>query len=141
MVKKVVGQLYPRTRYLGGATAKLYYPKNRPESLKLLGGASKVYLHARVYDRSPAGTPVLDFDGAAGCFSGDNPFEGLRTFTISATSASPALPWNAANMPTMPDDGMFLMTPTMGLLDVAAKVSGSAACWVEFEVWFTAEYD
>lgn len=140
MIKKVVGQLFPRTRYMGGSTAKVYFPKNRPESLKLLGGASKVYVHVRVYDRSSTGAPVLDFDGAAGCFSGENPFEGLRSFTISAASATPTLPWNSTNMPTVPDDGTFTMTPTMGLLDVSAKVSGSAACWIEFEIWFTAEY-
>ncbi len=99
-----------------------------------------MYFHVRVYDRSTAGAPVLDFESTAGCLNGENPSESLRAFTVASGSPFPTLPWNAANMTTVPDDGTFTLAPTMGSLDVLAKVSGSAACWVEFEAWYTAEY-
>ena len=140
MITKVVGMIFPRNRYPGGTTAKYFYAKNRSELQVAFGGASKVYFHVRVYDRSASGTPSLDFESTAGCLNGENPAEALRAFTVASGSPTPTLPWNAANMTSVPDDGTFTLAPTMGMLDVLAKVSGSAACWVEFEAWYTAEY-
>ncbi len=139
-MKKVVGQLFPRNRYPGGTAAKFFFSKNRAELQKVLGGATKVIMHIRVYDRSAAGAPQLEFDVSTGCFNGENPSEALRSFAVPLTAATPTLPWSTANMTTVPDDGTFTFTSTMGLVDVAAKVSGSANTWVDFEAWFTAEY-
>lgn len=140
MIKKVMGNLFPRGKYSGASTARVYLPKGRSELQKLFGGASRVYFHARVYDRSGT-TPSLDFEVASGCFNGENPFEGLRVFTQTPTNQTPALPYATGSMGSLPDDGTFMVTPGMGLLDIGAKVSGTGSVWIEFEVWYTAEFD
>ena len=139
-MQKIIGQLMPRQRFMGAATAKLYPPQRRAELMRKLGGATKVHIHTRVYDRSPAGAPVIAFEVYAGCFGDETPAQGLRTFAIAPASVSPAFPWSAAGGFTPPDDGYFTLTPTMGLLDILLSISGSGACWAEVEIWYTAEY-
>lgn len=135
-----MGILFPRKRYTGGTTPTAYFPSDRQKLAKLLGGATAVRLHARVYDRSGTGNPSLDFGIYEGSFGDELPREALRQFAVTATGAVPALPWNAANMTSVPDDGRLNVAPLFGLLDIAAQVSGSAATWIEFEVWYTAEF-
>lgn len=138
--KKMMGCLFERNRYPGGATAKVATPKNRSELMALLGGASKVHIHARVYDRG-TNSPAVDVIANAGCMGGDEPpGQGLRLFALTATSSSPTLPWSTANMTSVPDDGYCYFVPTMGLCDIVLSVSGSGATWVEIEVWYTAEF-
>lgn len=138
---KVMGVLFERGRFIGSTTAKLYPSKNRLEVLKTLGGATTVHVQVRVYDRSSSGTPSIDFDVTAGCFGEEPPGTGLRSFSITPGNVSPvALPWTAAGGFAPPDDGYFTLVPTMGLLDVQLKISGSATTWVELEAWYTAVY-
>ena len=139
-MKKVIVCLFPRTRYAGTAAAKLYFPANREKLMRDLGGASSVILHTRVYDRSGTGSPVIDFDFNQGSLGDEPPAQSLRAFSLTKTSMDPSLPYNAVNMPNTPDDGTVTVTPTMGLLDVSMKVSGSASVWVEVEVWATLVY-
>ncbi len=141
MARKVTGVLLKRSRYLGGTQPAVYFPADRSKMAALLGAADKVWLHARVYDRSGAGSPSIDFDVSHGCLPDQLPRDGLRKFTVSATdAASPSLRWNATNMTAVPDDGAVSYTPGMGLLDVAMLVSGNATTWVEVEVCYTAIY-
>lgn len=140
MTRKVMGNLFPRKRYTGGTTPAVYFPSDRQKLARLLGGATAVHVHVRVYDRSGAGNPSLDFGIYEGCMGDEMPREGLRQFSVTATGAVPALPWNAANMTSVPDDGRFNAAPLFGLLDIAAQVTGSAATWMEFEIWYTAEF-
>lgn len=77
---------------------------------------------------------------STGSFGSENPGEGVRIFAVTINGQTPSLPWNTTNMATVPDDGTFYVDVGMGLLDIAATVSGSASTWVEFEAWFTAVY-
>jgi hypothetical protein len=131
-------QLFPRNRYRAAATTVRYYPRERLKMAKLLGSAAKVTLHARVYDRAAGG--VIDFEMSHGSMGDELPAEGARLFVVTLTGAAPALPWNAANMPNLPDDGTAVGAPTMGLVDIALLVSGGANVWVECEVWATVEF-
>lgn len=139
MKSRTVVQLFPRNRYLGGATAKTFFPRDREQMAKLLGGATKVSVHARVYDRSGSGA-VLDFEVSQGAFGTEMPAEGARLLTLTASGQTPSLPWNNTNMASLPDDGTFYVSPTLTLLDLAAKVSGGSGVWVEFEAYAVAEY-
>ena len=140
-MQKVTGQLFERAKFIGGTTAKLYPPKNRTALAKKLGGATTVYLQVRVYDRSSAGAPSINFEIDAGCFGDECPQLGLRAFAITPASVSPtALPWSGAGGFAPPDDGIFTLTPTMGMLAILLSVTGSATCWVEVEIWYTAVY-
>jgi hypothetical protein len=139
--RKVEGLFMARQKFMGGTTARLYPPQHRSELLKKLGAATKVHLVTRVYDRAGAGAPSIDFEVYAGCFGDEPPQLGLRAFSITPAGVLPvALPWTAIAGFTPPDDGYFTLTPTMGLLDVLLKISGSATTWVELEIWYTAEY-
>lgn len=137
-MKRVIVQTFVRNRYKGAAAAVIYYPRDREKLAKLLGGASKVTFHTRVYDRASGG--VVDFECNHGCFGGEMPAEAPRLFTLTNGGQTPSLPYNATNMANLPDDGTFNALPAMGLMDVAAKVSGGANVWVEFEQWVTAEF-
>lgn len=140
-MQKVSGILIERGRFNGNTTAKLYPPRNRLELARKLDGATKVHLHTRVYDRASSGTPAIDCEVYAGAFGDEPPQLGLRQFSIAPASVSPvALPWTNGGGFVPPDDGYFTLTPTMGMLDILLKISGSAATWVELEIWFTAEY-
>jgi hypothetical protein len=136
----LMGEFLPRNKYPGSTTVKSYFSKNRSELQKAFGGATTVLFHVRVYDRSSSGSPSLDFEVLSGCLRGENPADALRAFSQTPASQTPSLPFNNANMTSVPDDGTFTVTPGMGLMDVCAKVSGSAATWIEFEIWFTAIY-
>ena len=130
--------VFPRNRYLGGATAKSYLPRDREKIAQTLGSATKVTIHCRVYDRSTNG--VLNFQVSQGCFGTEQPSESPRIFTITPSSQTPTLPWDSTNMPNLPDDGTWYVQPSMMKLDVAALVSGGANTWVEFEIWATADF-
>lgn len=132
-------QLFPRNRYQGGTTAKSYFQHDRDKLAKLLGGATKVSVHFRVYDRASGG--VLDVEVSQGAFGTELPAEAARLFTLTPLSQNPSLPWNNTNMPNMPDDGTWYVQGNLMLLDIVAKVSGGASVWVEFEGWAVAEYD
>lgn len=132
-------QLFPRNRYLGGTTAKGYFPRNREKIAKLLGGATKVSVHVRVCDRSGTGA-VLDFEVSQSAFSNEMPSEAARLLTLTAQGQTPSLPYNNTNMSAMPDDGTFYVVPNLIVLDIAAKISGGAAVWVEFEGYAVAEF-
>ena len=139
MRSRVVVSLFPRNRYIGGATAKKYYPREREKLAKMLGGATKVSVHCRVYDRSGSGA-VLDFEISQGAFGDELPSEAARLFTLTASGQTPTLPWNNTAMANLPDDGTFYVSPTLIMLDVAAVVSGGANVWVEFELYVVAEF-
>lgn len=132
--------LFPRNRYLGGTAAKAYLPRDREKIARMLGTATRVSVHARVYDRSGTGA-ILDFEVSQGAFADEMPAEGARMLTLTASGQTPSLPWNNTNMTAMPDDGTFYVSPTLMLVDIAAKVSGGAGVWVEFEVYAVAEYN
>lgn len=132
-------QIFPRNRYLGGTTARKYYPREREKLARLLGGAVKVSVHFRVYDRATGA--VLDFEVTQGAFGDELPAEAARSFTLTPLSQNPSLPWNSTNMPSTPDDGTWYVSPNLILLDIAALISGGAGVWVEFEGWAVAEYD
>ena len=132
--------LFKRQRYAGTSSGNLYYPQDRERLVKELGGASKLIVHGRVYDRSAVGGPSIDFDYREGCFGDEPPGNSLRSFVATKSADSPVLPWNAANMASVPDDGTFQLAPTKGLLDLSMKVSGTAACWVEVELYVMSEY-
>lgn len=132
-------ELFPRNRYLGAATAKRYFPRERERIAKLLGRATKVSVHFRVYDRATG--CVLDFEVTQGALGDELPAEAARSFTLTPLSQNPSLPWNATNMPNMPDDGTWYLSPNLMLLDICALVSGGANLWVEFEGWAVAEFD
>ena len=138
-MRRTTVQLFPRNRYRGGANAIVYFVRDRQAVAKLLGSASTVTVHARVYDRASGG--VVDFEISHGCFGNELPAESARLFLLALTGQTPALPYNATSMPNLPDDGTFQAAPSMGLVDVAAKVSGGANVWVEFEVWATLEFE
>jgi hypothetical protein len=140
-MRKIIGNLFPRKRYIGGSTAKYYAPPERLKLQKILGGASKIYLHSRVYDRASSNSPAATFSFSHGCFGDESPSESLRAFTISPSTTTPNLPYDSTSMSSLPDDGYVVLTPAMGLLDSALVISGSGNCWVEMEVWFTAEID
>jgi hypothetical protein len=140
-MQKICGLFMERGRFNGTTTARLYPPKNRLQLAKKLGGATKVHLQVRVFDRASSGTPAIDFEVYAGCFDEEPPQLGLRQFAITPAGVLPvALPWTSAGGFVPPDDGYFTLTPTMGMLDILLKVSGSASTWVEIEIWYTAEY-
>lgn len=124
---------------MGATTARSYFPREREGMAKVLGKATKVSVHFRVYTRSTNG--VLDFEITQGAFGDELPAEAPRTFTLTALSQNPTLAWNSTNMPNLPDDGTWYVQPNLMLLDIAAKVSGGANEWVEFEGWAVAEYD
>jgi len=67
--KKMMGCLFERNRYPGGATAKVATPKNRSELMALLGGPSKVHIRVGVYDRG-TNSPSVDVIANAGCMAG-----------------------------------------------------------------------
>lgn len=139
-ITRKIFQLFRRQRYPGTAAGNLFYPEGRERVMKELGGASKVIAHCRVYERSPAGSPSVDFDCREGCFGEEPPGNSLRSFTATKSADTPTLPWNAVNMTSVPDDGTFQVSPSKGLLDLVMKVSGSGACWVELELYVMAEY-
>jgi hypothetical protein len=135
MVRRII---FPRNRYKGAATAVNYFPRDRQKLAKLLGGATKVTSHVRVYDRSTNG--VVDFEVDQGSFGEEMPAEAARLFTLTLQGQTPSLPYNSTNMANLPDDGTFYVQATMGLLDIVAKVSGGANTWVDFEMFVTAEF-
>lgn len=124
---------------MGATTARSYFPREREQVARMLGTATKVSVHFRMYNRSTSG--VLDFEITQGALGNELPAESPRTFTLTALSQNPSLPWNSTNMPNMPDDGTWYVSPNLMMLDIAAKVSGGANEWVEFEGWAVAEYD
>ena len=135
---RTIVTIFPRNRYKGGATAIVYFARDRQKLAKLLGAASKVTFHGRLYDR--ASGAVVDFEATHGCLGDEMPAEGARAFVLPIANQTPSLPWNATSMPNLPDDGTFQASPVLGLVDVAAKVSGGANVWVEFELWATLEF-
>lgn len=137
--RRLTFQLFPRNRYIGGATAKVYFPRDRVKLHKTLGGATRVSYHVRVYDRSST-SAILDFEVSQGSIGDEAPSEGVRVLTLTNLGQSPTMPWNNTNMTSIPDDGTFYVSPTLASLDTAAKVSGGASEWVEFECWATADF-
>ena len=79
MKNRTLIQIFPRNRYLGAATPKRYYPRERERLAKLIGMATKASVHFRVYDRSTNG--VLDFEISQGAFGDELPAESARAFT------------------------------------------------------------
>lgn len=138
---KMGGLLFPRKRYVGGATSRFYSPVDRSKICRLLGQGYRLHLHTRVYDRSGSGTPVVALNFLHGCFEDEFPADALRTFALTPTTTTPSLPYNATNMPTLPDDGYIMVELGMGMVDVGLDVSGSGTCWVEAEVWYTLELE
>lgn len=76
MVRKVTGLLFKRTRYLTGSSGagRVYLPSDRVQLMKVLGGATTVYVHARVYDRG-ASSPSLTFVAAQGSIGDEGPLD------------------------------------------------------------------
>lgn len=132
--------LFPRNRYMGGTTAKTYFPRDREKIARMLGTASRVSVHCRVYERSGSGA-VLDFEVNQGALDDEMPAEGARQIVLTPAGQTPSLPWNNTNMSNMPDDGTWYVSPTLMLLDIVAKVSGGSGVWVEFELYAVAEYN
>lgn len=133
-------QIFPRNRYLGGTTAKSYQPRDREKIARMLGTATRVSVHVRVYDRSSS-SAILDFEVSQGAFGDEMPADGARVLNLTPAGQTPTLPWNNTAMGAMPDDGTWYVSPTLMLLDITAKVSGGAGVWVEFEGYAVAEYN
>lgn len=138
-MSKMGGQLFPRKRYTGGTTTRTYTPTDRTRVTRLFGQGFRVHLHCRVYDRSGSGAPVAAVSFLHGCFGEEYPAEALRTFALTPTTATPSLPYNSTNMPSVPDDGYIMVDLGMGLVDVGLQISGTDNCWVELEIWYTLE--
>lgn len=136
---KMGGLLFPRKRYTGGTTSRHYSPLDRSKTSRLLGQGYRLHLHSRVYDRSGSGNPVVAVDFLHGCFEGEFPEDALRYFILTPTTTTPSLPYDATNMPSLPDDGYIMVQLGMGVVDVGLQVTGSGDCWVEMEVWYTLE--
>lgn len=135
MSKKVIVELWPRTKLLSTVAGKTYFPRDRQRISKLLGQADEVHFHARVYARDASVS--VDIAVFHGCLGDDNPADGLRQFSLTNSGQSPTMPWSSANMSTLPDDGTFYVTPKMGLVDVMLKADGANG-FIEIEVWATA---
>lgn len=135
MQRRMMVEVFPRNRYLGDSTEKLYYPRERQRLAKLFGMASRVDFHFRVYDRA-SGAEVT-FQTSHGCFGDEMPAEAPRLFAIVMSGQTPALPYDGTSMANLPDDGTFHILPDMGLVDIVAKVSGGANTWVEFAGYAT----
>ncbi|HNC98111.1 MAG TPA: hypothetical protein PKW90_18410, partial [Myxococcota bacterium] len=132
---KVVGLLFPRKRYVGGANLRGYSPVERSKMAKLLGQGYRLHLHTRIYDLSASGAPTVNFGIYHGCFADELPVDGLQLFALTPTS-TPALPYSAA-----PDDAYAVVDLGMGMVDVGLLISGSGTCWAEVEVWYTLELE
>ena len=131
--------LFPRNRYLGATTPRYYFPREREKLAKSLGKGVKVTAHARFYDRS-SNAAILNFEVTQGAMGDELPADAARLFTMTLSGQNPTLPWDITNMPAKPDDGTWYVVPTMMLLDIAAKISGGAGEWVEFEMYVVVEY-
>lgn len=136
-MKRVIVQLFPRSKYSSSAGGKTYFPRDRKKLLTLLGGATEVHVHTRVYARDTGVT--LDLSFTHGSFGDEPPAEGARQFTLAVTGATPAMPYDGTSMPNLPDDGTFYVTPKMGMVDVQAKAAGGSGS-IEFESWATLYY-
>ena len=91
-------------------------------------------MHVRVYDRSSTAA-ILNFEVTQGGMNNELPADGSRLFTLTLSGQNPTLPWDYTYMPNLPDGGTWYVSPTMMMLDIAAKVSGSTGVWVDFEAW------
>jgi hypothetical protein len=136
---KVTGQLFPRKKYVGGTTMRVYSVFERQTLVQLFGQGYRLHIHTRVYDRSGTGTPSVTYGFLHGCFEDEFPSDALRNFSLSPSVTTPNLPYDATTMTTLPDDGYVMVDLGMGKVDVGLQVSGSAACWVELESWYTLE--
>jgi hypothetical protein len=137
--RKVIIQVFPRQSRRADSNGRVYFPNEREEIAKLLGNAMRVVVQCRVYARSTSG--AVTFNVYQGTFGEEMPDDSPRGFPLTLTDTIPTLPWNSTNMANLPDDGTFTFEPKMGLVDVAATVTGGDNEWVEFEMYASAEID
>lgn len=134
MTRKVIVQLFPRTKYPSSAGGRTFFPKDREKLKSLMGSANEIWIETRVYTRDT--NVFLDFDLTHATLGDESPAEGLRQFQLTKSGATPALPYDTTNMATLPDDGAFFVNPKMGLVDIQAKAYNAAGS-IEFETWAT----
>lgn len=133
-MRKMIVCLFPRNKYPATVAGKLLSPRDKAKLQSLLGSADEVWVHTRVYARDA--NVFLDLTLFHGCLGDEPPGEGIRTFALTRSNATPTLPYDTTNMATLPDDGVFSVDPKMGLTDVEAKVYNAAGS-IEFESWAT----
>lgn len=138
MTRKVIVCVFPRNRYPSSVNGRTMVPKEREKLKTAMGSANEVWIHTRVYARDT--NVFLDFDLTHGSLSDENPAEGLRSFPLTRSATTPALPYDTTNMATLPDDGSFCVNPKMGLVDVQAKAYNANGT-IEFEAWATLIYN
>ncbi|HNC95765.1 MAG TPA: hypothetical protein PLA94_04475 [Myxococcota bacterium] len=139
---KITGQLFPRKRYVGDSGTKVYSTFERTKIAKLMGAGYRLHLHVRYYDRSSSGAPSVTFGFLHGCLGDEFPADALTQIPLTPGVTSPNLPYDgSSSMVNLPADGYIRVDLGMSLVDVGLMVSGSGACWVELEVWFTLEMD
>lgn len=140
MTKRMLVLVFPRNKYRGTANGVPYLTRDRKKFSELAGNATLVTFQTRVYDRDTGVT--LDFTAAHCGFSDELPLEGARLFSLARTvpASTPALPYDATSMTSLPDDGVFSVAPTMGRCEVKATVGGATGA-IEFEIWATLEFE
>ncbi|HNH45644.1 MAG TPA: hypothetical protein PKY30_01325 [Myxococcota bacterium] len=132
---KLGGQLFPRKRYTGDTSPRVFSPPDRSKVARLFGQGYRLHLHVRIYDLS-ANDPEVSINFLHGCFGEELPSDALRFFPLTPTTTSPSMPYVTA-----PDDGYIVVELGMGMVDVGLQVSGTGPCWGEVEVWYTLELE
>jgi hypothetical protein len=130
----MIVNLFPRNKYPSSVAGKSFTPRDRAKLQALLGSATEIWVHTRVYARDA--NVYLDFDLQHGCLGDEPPLDGLRGFSLTKSNTSPVMPYDTTTMAILPDDGVFSVSPKMGLVDVQAKVYNAGGS-IEFESWAT----
>lgn len=140
MTKRMMMVVFPRAKYRATVAGLPHLMQERKKFSELAGNATRVTFYTRVYSRDSNVT--VDFTVGHSGFSDELPMAGIRSFQLTRTvpSTTPTLPYDGSSMSTLPDDGVFEVSPTMGRCEPLALAAGAAG-FIEFETWATLQFD